>query len=506
MPSTVFCAGSIREDLGLLQLSIQLSGRGSQCGGAAARRPDAFLEMVFGEQCNLLVHQYEFNGAGGGDDGRHASSRTGSPSTDSGCSKTAISGGLLAAGHFTLQTCSVPNGYWAMQQSASALLLKHVEQTFRLQFVKILSHEMYFVRRRYESPIGDEDIARVFERERQNPAFCGRLLEETKELESEPKRKKPSIDVEQGLNLPLEVLKEIFHSLDTVDRQCCRRTCPLWETILTSAELSRDLHVSRQQPSSPSQARWDCDNYAMYACIFKHITSATRTICIREIGTEYIHHRNLHYSNEALDLIKRFFADTGLRVDRFILYQRSIRMAQPAFDRWKFSAFSAEIYGQMSNLVPYCDRVIWKDYALTLLDKEDNALMGFRVPIATFTRGHVDEARIVDLLEQHLRWDGSPEEVQRISQHFTSRMDSKRKSEVKQILVNYQSSDPRPSAHYRNHQWTLDNVTKANVDKLNRFCLCALSRYMQDCSPGYSASAPDNNPQAGQSSGSSRLY
>ncbi|XP_055351607.1 uncharacterized protein LOC129597926 [Paramacrobiotus metropolitanus] len=147
------------------------------------------------------------------------------------CSGDGIKPGLLSAGHFIKQMCSVPNGYWIMKPSWSAWLLRRVEREHNLRFFKILGRMMHYVRGSQGPSLTDEHLAVVFERERKSRTARSYLLRsaDNGELDGEPKPQESSSVGEGALALPLPVLKKIFYSLDTVERQGCRRTCQLWE-------------------------------------------------------------------------------------------------------------------------------------------------------------------------------------------------------------------------------------------------------------------------------------
>ncbi|XP_055342486.1 uncharacterized protein LOC129590998 [Paramacrobiotus metropolitanus] len=391
---------------------------------------------------------------------------------------------LLAAGHFIVRTCSLPNGYWALQPSVAASLLRQTERYLNLRFVKVLSQTVLYLRQSHRSSLPGEDvlIGLVFEKKKVVREFGQKSLMNNEQTDDdcEPEPKQPSSVGEGGFTVPLDVLKEIFLSLDTIDQQRCRRTCQLWDALLTSTELCQEMRVWRQQPSPSPPTKWD-RNYALYACLFKYLTPATRTICIR--GSTPVRMRAYGIPKEdveMLNLIREVIKDPALRIERFVLHQRSITMAESEFYAPKLSALSTLIVAQLAKLFSCCDRVIWKDNIITLLGRSRVPVMEFRIPVATFVLGHVDEAQIVDLLEQHLRWMGPPLDVQRILQFMADRTDNNVMAKVQKILEDYQSCDPRPSAHYRNHEWTLDTVAGVDVGQLNRVCLHALWRYVQE--------------------------
>ncbi|XP_055330300.1 uncharacterized protein LOC129582726 [Paramacrobiotus metropolitanus] len=392
----------------------------------------------------------------------------------------------LATDHFVMRTCSVPHGYWILDRKPAAFMLRLMEKRFQLRFVKILSQTMLYLRRLRESPLGeghrfDDHPVKIFEREWKRTTFSPEWREEAERADAEPKRKQPLRVGEDGLAVPLGVLKEIFHSLDTVDRQRCRRTCRLWETQLTSAELCEIVRVSRQKESSSRPVQFDC-NYAMYACIFKHITPAVHTVCIRDTETFFLTRYTMQDdTDEVLDIIKKLLDDAGRRLERLIVHRRSVRLGESAFEHWKLGVFATEITAQKARLGACCDRLIFKDYALATESKGGATMMEFRVPIVVIPEGPVDEAQIVDTFEKHLQWNVPPLDVDSFAQCMAGLIDSKeRAKKVLKILEDYQSCDPRPSAHYRGCRWSADDLTDMDMGKLNRFCLYALARYTKD--------------------------
>ncbi|XP_055348863.1 uncharacterized protein LOC129595779 [Paramacrobiotus metropolitanus] len=390
---------------------------------------------------------------------------------------------LVAADHFSIQSCGVPDGYWALQPSAAARLLKQVEREFHVLFTKVLSQTMLVLRRRQDPPLTAEDVARVFDRKRQHPLFHGQLLEKIGKSDSGRKRKIRRDVGRDGLALTLDVLKEVFLSLDTVDRQRCRRICQLWEAILTSAELSQEVRVTKHPLDPLLPGQWG-NHYVKYACLFKYITPNTRTICMRLTETRYLHRWNLNDVDETLEESKKLVDDAGIRIQRFIIYQRLIKI-EAAFSgyEWSWGQVSATFAAHLSRLVACCDRVIWTDYFLALMDRDRQPMMFAKIPPAVFTPGHVDEARIVNLWEQHLRRYRvrPPSKLYSNTQRVDVRIDSAVKARKWiEILREYQSCDPRPSSSYRRRTWTMSDLADLELRALNRFCWIALLHYLPD--------------------------
>ncbi|XP_055336639.1 uncharacterized protein LOC129587047 [Paramacrobiotus metropolitanus] len=387
----------------------------------------------------------------------------------------------LTADQFVIRTCRVPSGYWIMDRSRAAWLLRHLEKTLKLRLVTILSQKMHSVRRRPDPSLWrghefDEHPADVFESDWSKEALDSKFHKVTEDPDASPKRKRPLTFGERKLAVPLELLKEVFHSLDTVDRLRCRRTCQLWEAILTSAELCQVLLVSRQQ-FFPSLKVGGNGNYVMYSCIFKQITPATRTICIRETVAFHLSRWNMQKETaEALALIKTTLDDADIRIVRLILYRRSIRLNESTFDRWAWTSplglLSSETAALQSHLGARCERLVLKDYLLTVASKKSVVLMESRIPLAVFVQGQAGAAHIVDLWEQNLHCQGRPLNLQHITDGLANLITSREKAKkVMKILRDYQANDPRPSAQYRGRRWCVYNVATVDVAKLNRFCL-----------------------------------
>ncbi|XP_055355596.1 uncharacterized protein LOC129600939 [Paramacrobiotus metropolitanus] len=299
-------------------------------------------------------------------------------------------------------------------------------------------------------------------------SYNERLKQAETSADGEPKRKTPSSVVESGnyLSLPLEVLKEVFLSLDTIDRDRCRRTCHLWDALLTAADVCSEVRTGR-----PHESPWD--GHFLYACIAKHITPATRTISLRENGT----------SAETVFFYTAYLLErTGIRLHRFISHGRATSLREHELKPSALDVMAATMTaGPLQPwLVWCCERVIVKDFLLSVV-KDRSTVLQCRVPLAVFTGQQVGKVEVVELLEKHLRSQRPPLDVQRIAQCLANVIVSEEKAIlVKKILEAYQAGDPRPSAHYREQRWCLYNMASVDVSKLNRFCLCALWNCMKD--------------------------
>ncbi|XP_055330374.1 uncharacterized protein LOC129582785 [Paramacrobiotus metropolitanus] len=284
------------------------------------------------------------------------------------------------------------------------------------------------------------------------------LVEDSRRLEG-PDQEKRSDTKWRGWALPTELFEEVFQSLDTIDRQRCRRSCQLWDAILTSTEMCKVVRVSLKHPpfSQRLAKKWN-DCYAAYGCFFKHITSAARTICIRDTEWDCDDQDDLKLADGATTLMQKLLHEAGIRIERLIVHHRSLTIDQGEPGPLKLQVVFAAIAALNSKLATCCDRLIWRRHSLKCENSTGAIVLEFRVPITMFNLGGVGAPQIWDTFEQHLRCTGPALDMDRIAQWMarcTHR--NARTKRFEKILNDFQSCDPRPSANFREilGQWAL---------------------------------------------------
>ncbi|XP_055345092.1 uncharacterized protein LOC129592959 [Paramacrobiotus metropolitanus] len=340
-------------------------------------------------------------------------------------------------------------------------------------FFSILSQKMDYVHLRTRVPVTSSEIVEMFHRKRQR-CFGNRRFDDSGNPEDdEPKRKTPGGEMGRALALPVEVLKEVFFSLDTVDRQRCRRTCQLWETLLTSAELCRDVHASCiHRAFSPHLAKKWNGNYVVYNCLFKYISRDTETVCIHDTDVNCSNYSDLSKVDEALKLIKHAADKAGIRVQRIIMHRCSLTIDYPLILKHGFSTMAA----LRSSLSTVCDRLIWKDQSLQQREESGaTILLEFRIPFEVFILSNADEAQIWEVAEKHLLCSGPALDMERIAQYIAKG----HFAHIQAILQAYEGTDPRSSAYSHGVLMTEDDIANVDVRKLNKLCLHALWYYVK---------------------------
>ncbi|XP_055352988.1 uncharacterized protein LOC129598926 [Paramacrobiotus metropolitanus] len=376
-------------------------------------------------------------------------------------------------GDFVMRTCRVPNGYWVLTECFASKLLRHIQRRFRVRFTYVFGQEMHYIQQHTKSPLEDATIAKVFERKKLEFIRNGKfLVEDSRRLEG-PDQEKRSDTKWRGWALPTELFEEVFQSLDTIDRQRCRRSS------------STFLPAARQ--------KWN-DCYAAYGCFFKHITSAARTICIRDTEWDCDDQDDLKLADGATTLMQKLLHEAGIRIERLIVHHRSLTIDQGEPGPLKLQVVFAAIAALHSKLASCCDRLIWRRYSLNCENSTGAIVLEFRVPITMFNLGGVGAPQIWDTFEQHLRCTGPALDMDRIAQWMarcTHR--NARTKRFEKILNDFQSCDPRPSANFRGDPWTVGAMTNLDVHKLNTLCLHVLWHFVQKWNRTSSDDATDSS-------------
>ncbi|XP_055353857.1 uncharacterized protein LOC129599598 [Paramacrobiotus metropolitanus] len=217
-------------------------------------------------------------------------------------------------------------------------------------------------------------------------------------------------------------------------------------------------------------------DYASFACVFKYVTPATRTICIRDADDKCecgFEHEDTTVTGELIKYIKKVLMASNIRIDRLVMHTRSISISQHNYSVWDYVASNHKVY---SRLMSCCDRLIWKGFSLTYITSVDDVPeMQFRIPLAVFPLERFGGVSMPDIFEKHLQWE-MPANVDTLAQLSAELTEDKREDfylEVMDILEIFQKEDPRSSAQYTDREWGLDNVDELGdleVRKLNKIC------------------------------------
>ncbi|XP_055357861.1 uncharacterized protein LOC129602748 [Paramacrobiotus metropolitanus] len=373
---------------------------------------------------------------------------------------------VIKPGDFVTRCVNLPEGYWtSVTPALSAALSQKIDDDLGGRCISVLSEKMLMMQHRTGRPITADHLAGCFEKAKTVSGLyvkCGR--EYRCSFHPPPlktKRKKPLTTCGRGISLPLILLADIFQSLDTIGRLRCRRTCYAWDAILTSAEVCSEVRVSFDH--AVFTTRWssmDLTYYAVYNCILKHITPATRRICFLDYDKKNLYARD--WGKPVIDCVRQVLSGTGRRIQRLVFCKRYINL----HDENLAECFD-EMVDSYRKLAAVCDKTVYRAVIL-----EDECLRS-RIRHAVIDLKNCSATELWDMFESHLDAVIPPAATaERIVQELCA---DRKESVVAKILHSYQSADPRHTNHYRDWKWTEENLQALDITKLNRTTLCALN-------------------------------
>ncbi|XP_055339194.1 uncharacterized protein LOC129588825 isoform X2 [Paramacrobiotus metropolitanus] len=401
----------------------------------------------------------------------------------------------LSPGVFVMRLCGVPEEYFLLDSAMQRQFLRELQEEHKLHIEYFCNSTIHYLQRTSARPVRYSTLKSMIDYYRVSIRYP------VKVLSIEAHSQNNQMDAEcvnadsPALRLPPEILKDVLQSLATIDRQRCRRVCPLWEELLTASERGQDVHVQL------AADHW-IPHYSAYACLFKCITPVTRTICIRESVSEtlrYPQFEDYTVAGQALGYIGKVVGTVGARIERVILSHR--RLSNENASRTLPGYLSSLAATYLRHTV-WCDRIIWTDYSLSVSAPVYN--IHFHIPRAVFRLHHTDALQIWDLFEEHCQ-QRKLVDMDRITQGtaYHTRSKFSECGQITEILMAYQSSDPRPASSYFQWNWTLEDLDSLDIRKLNKICLCVLSGYVTEASNASSAisETPGEGEEIGESDG-----
>ncbi|XP_055351326.1 uncharacterized protein LOC129597701 [Paramacrobiotus metropolitanus] len=150
--------------------------------------------------------------------------------------------------------------------------------------------------------------------------------------------------------LPTELLLEIFHSLDTLDQQRYRRTCQLWDALLTSVDFSKTIQLSYNKPYFPSWVS-GITRYILLVCLLKQLGPATQRIYIRDAGGFRRPFEIIHSILLVADVVKWRQHPVQQLIFGYCVFSEMQSME-------RFFNAKSDIYTNF--LAPCCKSVVWR--------------------------------------------------------------------------------------------------------------------------------------------------
>ncbi|XP_055348466.1 uncharacterized protein LOC129595468 [Paramacrobiotus metropolitanus] len=401
-------------------------------------------------------------------------------------SKQQLAQRALSPDYFVVREYRLPDEFWVtLTPKAADDFHRQLElEKGDVRVISILGGAVKYLQRRNAKAVTEKEVQEV--RELTEKTSHRVLSDEQDKLGLEVtviaaatrKRKHPDDDappeVECVLPSATHLLLEIFHSLDSVNRQKLRRVCPLWNTVLTGADSVTIVRVSfRLNRFFPRKEEDFTDVYGAVAVLLKCTNGKTQRVIIEDLCAEQL--------DIAVVVVKRVLRD--IRVKQLICHRVEmdweLNYGYEGYEYIDNGAAAAEevqekgriifrrLAKMLKSMAPHCDELCLQRCEFSSLEK-----MSVIIPHATVKLDAADiEAQFWDLYEAQLSREGV--NLEEMAEWIRTGAKNLRAMVVQYLMV-WQSRDPRSTTPYRGHKWTLGNLKDLDVSKLTTLTLRAL--------------------------------
>ncbi|XP_055353204.1 uncharacterized protein LOC129599088 [Paramacrobiotus metropolitanus] len=253
----------------------------------------------------------------------------------------------------------------------------------------------------------------------------------------------------------LVVLTEIIGLLDSVNRTRFRRTCALWNTIITDASLSDVLISGQKEDVWPTSRQKPL--FWILACVLHCVNNRTKKVALE--------HMSLTECDAAAEMI-RYVLGGSNRVETLEFRRCALRHPED----WSLAA----TMGCLQRICGVAQRACWiqcriAEQRLTAVWPQESVVCQPEEQL---------ETQLWDLFEKLL--------VTRIPIHLTTLKAWVTRAamhpvfkRLARVLHEYQSVDPRSSTEYRGWQWTVPEMLHLEVAKLTSVTAAAVTDLLE---------------------------
>ncbi|XP_055354689.1 uncharacterized protein LOC129600250 [Paramacrobiotus metropolitanus] len=362
--------------------------------------------------------------------------------------------------HFVIRCCPLPDGYWSAGSPLFAKIFQHnLHAKHDVLCKTVLSRELLYLQCRTGSPLDADALHEVFTASKStlDTIHPPPLADHQMTTPHRPNKKRKTGVIRRLRTLHVELVVQVFQSLDSIGRIRCRRVCSFWNHLLTTDDYFLDVRVSGRAADLPDGPQHE-EMHWVVSCLLKCVTSRTRTVVISHLEsfrclrcTVLIGHIRQAVRLPALIFYQCEF---GGDVDPDITLATDIK--------------------DMLELWASCDRVVWKQCRIG-----DGAVLAVIALYALNAQPEAElETQLWELVERNLilkKPPALPNLAERIVDCLLKKPRKQVKTEIIRVLLNYQSADPRLSNPFRNRKWQLSDVARLDVQQLNRVTTVALS-------------------------------
>ncbi|XP_055354682.1 uncharacterized protein LOC129600245 [Paramacrobiotus metropolitanus] len=314
--------------------------------------------------------------------------------------------------HFVIRCCPLPDGYAA---EASPHLTWHfqngVHEDEDVVCTGEFSQYLLYLQCRTATPLEAETLCKVYAATKNDldPIFPVQPLSNEVALPPNKKRKTDALP-RRNLPLPVELLLEVFRSLDSVGRVRCRRVSELWNRLLTTEAYFPEVRVSGRKADAPDELD---ENQWVVACLLKCVTCRTRTVAVL--------HLHFPQSLRAAALIGH--TRQAARLPTLVFYRCEWG------DDWSGEYIGAYLK-DMVKLWADAERVVWKQ--CRIYDHHLQAVISRQA--LSVQPDAVLEAQLWDLFEKYLALKKLPD-LPALAHWIANCISNKRRKQIKTELI-----------------------------------------------------------------------
>ncbi|XP_055349965.1 uncharacterized protein LOC129596655 [Paramacrobiotus metropolitanus] len=367
--------------------------------------------------------------------------------------------------NFVIRCCPLPTDYWSEASNYLAETFKfQLRHQHEIRCTAILSQTLLYLQCQTAPSLDAAGVEYSYSTAKKivnNHATLHVFPTSSEIANAAKKQRKTAGRQRRGLSLPPELLVEILQSLNSLERVRCRRVCPLWNSILTTEANFQDVCVSGLPADYIQYCRQPM--FWVVACVLKCLNNRPRTVVFR--------HLNLGDCSRIVALIRR-------------IRGTDVRLPQLVFDQCQFcqdkeSMFRESVGDIIWNLVLTCgtaERVLVKQCRIS--DMFLDAGVNGQYTVSAQPEALL-ETQLWDLVEKNLVLK-KPLDVQWVVDCIANQNRDEIQRKIIYGLETYQSADPRESTHYRDWQWTVDDVIQQlDVSNLSRVTAAVFSEVLQ---------------------------
>ncbi|XP_055344490.1 uncharacterized protein LOC129592469 [Paramacrobiotus metropolitanus] len=370
-----------------------------------------------------------------------------------------LQGWRVGKGDFVIRECALPVQFWRKgSQGLGEIFSCQLGRDCAVLCTSLLSQTLVYLQHHTGNPLRPKQVGLVYNKARSE--MDKRFFAKTP-IVSKNRKRKIAGSRHRNLALPVELLIEVFQSLDSIDRVRCRRVSPLWNDILTTDAYFPDVRISgtRDYGEVPLP---DASKYWITACLLKCLSNATKTLVLMQLGAEACAEVSL--------LIQHIL--NGHRIPTTVFYDCDFSCQYDLLERVLQGA--AGLLWKCS-----CHRIVWKkcrmsDYSLSAA-----------VALHTFSVRSEEEMeeQLWDVFEGNLQLTRPLDRVA-VEEWILDVLGDGHQHHLNDIILTglneYQSADPRPTTQYRDREWTEMDISEVDETLLTALTMAYLQKMMDE--------------------------